>query len=105
MLGWHRLYRKQVSSRRGSRVSSPNLPDPMEVSSALPAALPENTKRGGGMREMGAICQIGVFHLETVHILGPKWVYFRPFRTTFSMIVAQIVVFYSDFSLSPGLTL
>ena len=32
-------------------------------------------------------------HLETVHILGPKWVYFRPFRTTFSMIVAQIVVF------------
>ena len=33
------------------------------------------------------------FHLETVHILGPKWVYFRPFRTTFSMIVAQIVVF------------
>ena len=35
------------------------------------------------MREMGAICQI----------LGPKWVYFRPFRTTFSMIVAQIVVF------------
>ena len=33
------------------------------------------------------------FRLETVHILGPKWVYFRPFRTTFSMIVAQIVVF------------
>ena len=25
--------------------------------------------------------------------LGPKWVHFRPFRTTFSMIVAQIVVF------------
>ena len=24
---------------------------------------------------------------------GPKWVYFRPFGTTFSMIVAQIVVF------------
>ena len=44
------------------------------------------------MREMGAICQIGV-HLETVHILGPKWVYFRPFHTTFSMIVAQIIVF------------
>ena len=32
-------------------------------------------------------------HLETVHILGPKWVDFRPFRTTFSMIAAQIVVF------------
>ena len=32
-------------------------------------------------------------HLETVHILGPKRVHFRPFRTTFSMIVAQIVVF------------
>ena len=46
------------------------------------------------MREMGAICQIGVFTWkQTVHILGPKWVYFRPFRTTFSMIVAQIVVF------------
>ena len=32
-------------------------------------------------------------HLETVHFLGPKWVYFQPFRTTFSMIVAQILVF------------
>ena len=42
------------------------------------------------MREMGAICQIGVL---SWHILGPKWVYFRPFRTKFSMMVAQIVVF------------
>ena len=31
--------------------------------------------------------------LGAVHILGPKWVCFWPFRTTFSMIVAQIVVF------------
>ena len=45
------------------------------------------------MRDMGAICQIGVLTWKTVHILGPTWVYFRPFRTTFSMIVAQIVVF------------
>ena len=45
------------------------------------------------MREMGAILSNWRFHLETVHILGPKWVYFRPFRTTFAMIVAQILVF------------
>ena len=33
------------------------------------------------------------FHLETVLISAPKSVYCRPLRTTFSMIVAQIVVF------------
>ena len=42
-----------------------------------------------------------VYAMGAMHILGPKWVHFRPCRTTFSMIVAQNRGFHSDFALSP----
>ena len=48
---------------------------------------------GGYMRETGAICQIGVFTWKPCTFWVENGLLFRPFRTTFSMIVAQIVVF------------
>ena len=45
------------------------------------------------MREMGAICQIGVLTWKPCTFWAQNGFIFGLFRTTFSMIVAQIVVF------------
>ena len=86
----------QTSSQPLGPRSSPGRPPPPGTSNKRPTPLPflePRTPPSPVYAWNGCHLSNWHSHLETVHILGPKWVYFRPFRTTFSMIVAQIVVF------------